>query len=293
MPQFDLGRVFTRVWEQFQRGFTKYLTVFFVGFLVQMAVFLVFGLGILLLVLGVGLTADSLDWKTIVATVPGLVLILLFIPVFLVVTIFINAVQLEVTSQLFAGYEPDLKVAYEWAKHRFVKYLSTSILAGLGIFAGFLLLIVPGIIFSLWWLLAGYLVAREDVGGGQALARSKALTGRALGWTFLVFVILSGFSTAFQVIPYIGFLFAIVIGLFWMPLLGALYEELRMIETGALAPSGQPEPIPPAPEPSVPESSLPSENMAEVVEVASEPTKPKKTTSKAKKKPVKRRVAKS
>ncbi len=72
----------------------------------------------------------------------------------------------------------------------------TSIIAGVGIFFGFLLLIVPGLILLTWWALVAPIVMLEDKSGTEALGRSRELV-RGNGWTVFGLVIVTGLITGF------------------------------------------------------------------------------------------------
>lgn len=63
-----------------------------------------------------------------------------------------------------------------WHPELFIKYLLASILMGLIVFVGFLLLIVPGIIFSLMLAFTLYLVVDRNLGPINALKESRRLT---------------------------------------------------------------------------------------------------------------------
>ena len=77
--------------------------------------------------------------------------------------------------------------------------LIVSVLTGLAVLAGFLLLIIPGIIFSVWFAFSFYVVVLEEKHGTEAMKESKKMVeGRWLA-TFirllvpsLLFLIVSG-----------------------------------------------------------------------------------------------------
>jgi len=91
-------------------------------------------------------------------------------------------------SLLYAIKEREQKIgiresfAKSWPK--ILSYWWISILVGVITILGFLLLIIPGIIFSIWFSLAGYVLVSEDLKGMRALSRSKRLIK---GYWFKVF----------------------------------------------------------------------------------------------------------
>jgi cobalamin synthase len=76
------------------------------------------------------------------------------------------------------------KEAFTKALPKLWPYLLTSILVGLAVIGGLILLIIPGIIFAFWFFFAEYLVIAEDLSGKAALSRSKQLMKGKIGAVF-------------------------------------------------------------------------------------------------------------
>ncbi|MBD3366060.1 hypothetical protein GF360_01820 [candidate division WWE3 bacterium] len=74
------------------------------------------------------------------------------------------------------------------------KFALLTIISAFIIGIGYILLIVPGVIFTLWFLFAPYILLTEDVGVFEALKKSKQMTkgfrgnlfGKGLGYTVLM-----------------------------------------------------------------------------------------------------------
>jgi hypothetical protein len=58
---------------------------------------------------------------------------------------------------------------------RLVSIVVAGVLAGIGVFVGLLLLIVPGLVLMTWWVLIIPVVALERTSAGAAFGRSRAL----------------------------------------------------------------------------------------------------------------------
>ena len=67
-----------------------------------------------------------------------------------------------------------VKVAYARAWNKVLSYIWISILVTLIIAGGFILLIVPGVIFSIWFGMAIYILVNENTKGMDAVLRSKS-----------------------------------------------------------------------------------------------------------------------
>src|SRR5918994_2632171 len=99
-----------------------------------------------------------------------------------------------------------------------------GILAGIGIFFGLLLLIVPGLVLLTWWVLIIPVIVLEQRRAGEAFSRSRELV-RGYGWgVFGVFVL--------TILIIIGF--AIGLGLVLLPFEDWLRSFLSNVISGTL-----------------------------------------------------------
>jgi uncharacterized membrane protein len=122
-----------------------------------------------------------------------------------------------------------------WHPHPYWKFLGTSLLAGLMILGGLILLIVPGIIVGLMVTFVGYIVIEEKLGPIDAIKRSMALT-KGSRWK------LFQLSLALLLLNILGLL-ALLVGLFvtipvsfiamvhaYRALKGEVVEEVVVVE---------------------------------------------------------------
>src|SRR3989344_1376667 len=77
-----------------------------------------------------------------------------------------------------------------WNPHMFWQYLAASILMGLAIVAGLILLIVPGVIIALMFSLAPYLVIEHKMGPIVALKESARMT-KGYKWQLFLLALLT------------------------------------------------------------------------------------------------------
>lgn len=63
-----------------------------------------------------------------------------------------------------------------WHPEGFLRFAAASLIAGLAIIVGFILLIVPGIILSILFMFVGYLVIEKGLGPIEALKESARMT---------------------------------------------------------------------------------------------------------------------
>jgi hypothetical protein len=108
-------------------------------------------------------------------------------------------------SKIYLGEMPGIGEIVNFAISRFGPLLLVSILSGLAIAGGFLLLIIPGIIFYLRLVFSPIALVVEDKRGRRALGRSWALSKGSLGKVFGVVLLIFLISAIVQAI--IGFPF--------------------------------------------------------------------------------------
>lgn len=89
-------------------------------------------------------------------------------------------------SESYLGNEITVGQAYRFVLPKFLTLIGAGILVVLVVYAGLLLLIVPGIIFGLWYALTTPAIVIENLGALKGMGRSKALVSGNLGKVFSV-----------------------------------------------------------------------------------------------------------
>ena len=110
-----------------------------------------------------------------------------------------------VTYQLYAGKKPTAAEVLRFGLSRLLSILLVSVLVGLAVFGGLLLLIVPGIIFAIRFTVAVPALVVEDVRGREAMRRSwrlvKDYSGRVFGISLLA-ALIAGIVTGIFTAPF-------------------------------------------------------------------------------------------
>ncbi len=126
-----------------------------------------------------------------------------------------------------------------WSK--ILSYLWILILSGFITFGGFLLLVVPGVVFAVWFSFALFVLVAENLKGMDALLKSKEyVKGRwsSVFWRilfisaiFLFFAFISGVVLHFFDFPFVEIIINFLISLFLIPLVSIylflLYKNLK------------------------------------------------------------------
>jgi uncharacterized membrane protein len=95
------------------------------------------------------------------------------------------------TAFYLAAYDkPDtVELSSLWHPRPFWKYVGTSILLGLAVGVGLLLLIVPGVILALMFMFSTFLVIDRELGPIEAMKESNRIT-RGHKWNLLVLLLM-------------------------------------------------------------------------------------------------------
>ncbi len=161
---------------------------------------------------------------------------ILFLIVFLVGTIVALWSQLSIIlliKETDSNLNAKQYLALGWSKLN--SYLWVYFLMGIISLAGFILLIIPGIIFYIWFVFSPYVFAVENVSGEEALKRSRKLVKNYWWSVFLriitVGLLISIVSLVEGWIPIVGPLVgAFFVVPFWIIYLYLIYEDLKRIK---------------------------------------------------------------
>ena len=126
--------------------------------------------------------------------------------------------------------------------HKIISYWWVSILGAIITMGGFLLFIIPGIIFAVWFSLAIYILATEDLKGMNALLKSKQLVSGnwwgvfwrflLLGLLLLVITVLIKNVTESLNISFVGNIVHVLVFPFIAIFGFLIYEDLKRLKTG-------------------------------------------------------------
>ncbi|HEU4736168.1 MAG TPA: hypothetical protein VFS48_03960 [Solirubrobacterales bacterium] len=113
----------------------------------------------------------------------------------------ISALHVHAVREAREGGRPRLAPVARQGLHVLPVVVAASIISGLGIFVGFLALVIPGVILMLRWMVVAQSAAIDHEGWIPALRRSAELTDKRYGHVF-VFAIYVGLITTVPI--YLG-----------------------------------------------------------------------------------------
>jgi hypothetical protein len=249
---FEIGRVISRTFDVIGKN---PVTFFGLSLLLSIPYWIFTFYSVLLVYFGIGsqtLASGALTQPGALSTVVAAGAV-----GFLIYFIFYNLLQAAITHGTIVslnGGKASFGDCFSTGIKNVVPLTAIVILAGLGIMAGCLLLIVPGIILALMWSVITPVRVAEQTGVMETLSRSSSLTRGYKGSIFGIFVIfvvlsivadliirpLSGVSmfgnaaTANASITFMVLtgLVRAVLGLIDAAGVASIYYELRMVKEG-------------------------------------------------------------
>lgn len=136
-----------------------------------------------------------------------------FMPLFLVASLLqsfvvapvANAAVIHAVARLYLGEPVTALEAIKQAFSRFWALIGTNFLFTVTLILGFMLCIIPGIYFTVWFGLSIQVVVLEHLSGTTAMSRSKKLVhperGKFLALALLIFVIAFSLGAGSSLVP--------------------------------------------------------------------------------------------
>ena len=131
------------------------------------------------------------------------------LPITIIIPLITSIGLIFAINNILEGNSVDIKESYKTGFKKFFPYLWVMILVGLAVCGGLILLIVPGIIFGVWFSLAYCARIIEGIGGTAALKRSKQLV-KGNWWYVLGAPLVCGIVYGICIYIPFGILFAIL-----------------------------------------------------------------------------------
>jgi hypothetical protein len=136
---------------------------------------------------------------------------------FIIVIPIVNAAVIDAVARVYLGQPVTAMEAISYGVRRLLPLLGTTVLTTLAVSAGFLLFIIPGIYFSIWFALSQHVVVIEKLAGPTAMKRSKKLVHKdrgtlvALGIVLLVISFLANGATNYIPQPHLQVIGAAIV----------------------------------------------------------------------------------
>ena len=205
--------LFSTSWAIYQRRVGTLLAIMFISLAIVLGIVMVVG------AVAVGLFFAMRPWKNAII---GIAVILVGLPSFYVLVRFHLALVIALLRE-----EATVKEAVAASRNRLWFFVGLGILNALILIGGFILLIIPGVIFAVWFAFASFIFVAEGRTAVQSLSASKVLI-KGKWWDVAARLFVLGLVTSLlSMIPLVGWLFSILLSPFGGIYTVTLYRSLR------------------------------------------------------------------
>lgn len=210
-----IGELFRRSWQVFSRRILTLVGINLLGLAMAAIAYLLLG--------GVFEKLQKLSGNSLLVTIPAMVILALF--------------SLAVGSAIAGGMtyavideELGVRVSLGYGIHRWRSFFWLFTLLAFILGGGFILFFIPGLLLTVWFIFAQFVLANEDVGGMDALLMSRAYV-RGHGWAVLGrILLLAVINMALSIIPVVGIVFALLLAPFTLIYYYEIYRDLHEIK---------------------------------------------------------------
>lgn len=212
----EIGGLFRNSWEIYKKRIGLLISLYLFSLFAFLAVILLFG--------GVGLVL-SLIFSSIKGPLIAIMVLTGITAGTVVICWGLAAVVFAVADEGL-GFKDSL--VHGWQRvSAFIWFFSIS---GFIITGGFLLFIIPGIIFLVWFAFGQFILANNNERGMNALLKSKAYVKDHWFDVFLRLFVVWIVSAFIGIIPFIGPFLAIAFMPFMMIFVNLIYEDLKTMK---------------------------------------------------------------
>lgn len=212
----NIGELFGRTWDTFRSRIGTLIVLYLLSIVFMVVPFGIFlGAGYMIGVLYPDSKAISLAGGGILGMAIGT-----------------TAMFWGIAAFLFAVVNEDLSITDALGKgwQKYWSFMWLSLIVGFIVTGGFLLFLIPGIIFLVWFSLAQFVFANEDERGLNAIIKSKEYVRGYFLDVFVRLLLLWIISAVIGIIPLIGPVLAVLFVPFIMIFIYLLYSDLREIK---------------------------------------------------------------
>ncbi len=214
-------QILNEAWGIYKNRFKTLILIRLVPLLATLGFGLIFGVGFI--------GTSKISSQNLNLGLGGLAVMLVALIILIYISLWSTVAQLMAIKN--QTEDIGFKEAFKRSQGMIGIFFATGLLVGLAVLGGFILLIVPGIIFCLWFSQTPYIVMEENLANTSALKRSKyyikGRMGEVFGKFFYIGIITLGLTILFGLIPFLGNVFS----LFWTPLVTVycyqLYRHLK------------------------------------------------------------------
>jgi len=193
-------QILDQTFRIYKENFTRFLTIIAI---IQVPVGLLqFGLQIFpMYILFEPSTSKDAGSMIAIMVIISLVGMMIGVLLVLIAQFLGNTALVAAVANHYLGKPTSVAEAYRIALPKLGTVIWAGIVSGIIIMIGFVLLVVPGVIFSMWFCMISPAIVVENQRAMDALSRSKELAGGNLGKIFFVLLALFLINTIVGMLP--------------------------------------------------------------------------------------------
>lgn len=215
----SIGELFSRSWQMFTRRILTLIGINLLGFALAFVCTLVLG--------GVLDKLQELSGHNPLVTIPATIIMLVF--------------SLAVGSAIAGGMTYAIvdetigvRESLGYGIQRWRSFIWLFLLLGFILSGGYMAFFIPGLLFTVWFIFAPFVLAHEDVTGMDALLLSRTYV-RGHGWAVLGRLMLLGvINTVLSMIPIIGIFISLLLTPFTLIYYHEIFRDLHAIKAPAI-----------------------------------------------------------
>lgn len=152
--------------------------------------------------------------------------------IYVLAQFFVGLAGIEAIRRVGMGKDYSIGQTFSFARKNLWKFSLLAVLVFLASLGGTILLIIPGIIFAIWFSFSKFVFVEQKLGVIDSMRKSRGLVkGRfwAILGRLIVFGLFSGLSVSLiSVVPYVGGVISTLVGVLFVLPSFLLYKELSV-----------------------------------------------------------------
>lgn len=200
----EFGDILTKSWEEYKANFKVFLVIFLLLAVIPSLIVYIANIPLNLEILKLGKNPDFTELIKVAFNFRYSFLVAFFGIIALLFTLLMQASFIYNSVYRKKGKQMDVSETLQGGSNYFWRYLLFSIVYFIFLAGLFLLFIIPGIIFLVYWLFAPYILIKENKGIIESLSTSfhmvKGRWWKTFGYGLLFLVIIILISILFSII---------------------------------------------------------------------------------------------
>lgn len=225
--ELSLGSIYKNSWELLKKNYGQLILLVVLGALL-VGVFVI--PGGLALILGIGgfKASDQIHFNAY--SIIGIIIFTIAVLIAMLASIVYSVALVKAIGNADEGKQINLKDVFRYGYDNFWKVLWASLISGLIILAGFILLVIPGFVAAIFLQFVVFAVIFDKKLGYDASKESYGLVKGHFGMVLVIFLSVVILQGAISWIPGVGSLAAFLLTPFWQVITYMTYKSLKSMK---------------------------------------------------------------